>query len=822
MKLVIVESPSKAKTLKNYLASDYEVIATKGHFRDLPSKGMGIDETNDNFSVKEWSLDHEKADPVLKQVKKCDTIFLATDPDREGELIAWHLYELCKEKKLLKDKDFHRIEFNQVNKETLIEALNNPRQINNSLVNAALARRFLDRFFGYKISPITIRRTKFGKNAGRVQSPALKILSDREKEIDLFEPQEYWEIFFLLQNSDHTEIEFQLSMFNEKKIRKMDISNEKQALALVKKIRDEKFFVSKIESKSKKRNPYAPFSTSTLQQDASSKLNFSPTLTDTVAQQLFEGTSSTGGLITYIRTDSISLPNSVIYNCRELISGKFGKEYLPENPFFYKTKSKNAQEAHEPIRPTNLKTLPIDVKSRLNDNQYKLYKLIWERTISSQMKPQLSEETTINVSAGKAVLKTSGSIITFDGFRKVYGDYNANKDDQKILPGFKNNQILKKLKDIPKQNFTKHPYRYSEAGLIKKLEELGIGRPSTYASIISKLKKENYVDVKNKSLVPNSKGRILSKFLEKFFEHFVEFEFTAQLEEQLDKVTTNNADWKSILKSFVEELNNTVSGVIEISMSEVINAINEVSEEYKTNSKCPKCNNGKIIIKFSRNGPFFGCTKHSKDTSGCNYTSPLDVDGEDNQLVSDKVVGQHPKYESEIKIKIGRYGPYLEVDMDSEKPKRVAIPKNKPINKIDLEYAIAMLELPRTIGIYPDSGKTIIASIGPYGPYLKHDNKFISLKEDSVLEVNNNRAIDLIKEWEKNNKTYEIGIEPKSNKMIVLKKGRYGRFLEVQVNEKKSNRFTLPKDINPEELTIEKAIEIIDGKKEKKIKAKKS
>ena len=815
MKLVIVESPSKAKTLKNYLDKDFEVIASIGHFRDLPEKGIGIDETDDNFFVKEWSLDYEKVNPIIKYIKKSKTVFLATDPDREGELIAWHLYELCKEKKLLKDREFHRIEFNQVNKETLIDALKKPRQINNSLVNAALTRRFLDRFFGYKISPITKRRTKFGGNAGRVQSPALRILSEREKEIDLFKPQEYWEIFFALTDANDHEIEFQLNTYDEKKIGKMSITSEQQALEMINQIKDEEFCVADIESKSKRRNPYAPFSTSTLQQDASSKLNFSPTLTNSVAQQLFDGTSSAGGLITYIRTDSITLPFTIIEKCRELISKNYGNQYIPDSPYFYKTKSKNAQEAHEPIRPTNLNTLPNKVKDQLDVNQFRLYKLIWDRTIASQMSPQISEETIVNVSAGQAQLKTSGSVITFDGFRKVYGDFNNSEENKKILPEFKKGQVLRKTREIPKQNFTKPPNRYSEAGLIKKLEELGIGRPSTYASIISKLKKENYVDVKNKSLIPNSKGRILSKFLEKFFEHFVEFKFTAQLEEQLDKVTTDTADWKNLLKNFVKQLNNTISDVEKISITEVINAINKESEEYKTNTKCPKCADGKLTIKFASYGPFIGCTKYSKDSGGCNYTSNLEVENGQDQFIDEKVLGKHPKLDSEIKIKKGRYGPYLEIEVDSEKPKRIAIPKNKSLEDIDIDYAVAMLNLPREVGIYPETGKTIFASIGPYGPYLKHDNKFISLKEDNVLEVNNNRAINLIKNWEKENKTYEIGIDPKSKSMIFLKKGRYGRFIEIKIHEKKTDRFSLPRNINPDELTIETALDIINGKKKK-------
>ena len=814
MNLLIVESPSKAKTLKSYLGSDFEVVASIGHFRDLPKSGMGIDENDDHFNVENWVIDNEKIRPVIKLIKKAQTIFLATDPDREGELIAWHIYEFCKEKKITEKKQFKRIEFNQVNKDTVLNSIKHPRELDYNLINAALARRFLDRFFGYKISPITQRRTIFGKSAGRVQSPALRILSDREKEIELFNPEEYWDIVILLKNKNNVDIEFKITEFDNNKIYKHSIKTKKHAETIKKKIEGSEFQVIRIDKKTKKRNPYAPFSTSTLQQDASNKLSFSPSLTNSIAQQLFDGTSSQGGLITYIRTDSISLPKEVINDCRNIIKNNFGKEYLSENINIYKSKLKNAQEAHEPIRPTNLEKNPESLINALNENQYKLYKLIWERTISSQMKPQILEETSIFVKSSTTILKTFGNVKIFDGFRKVYKISESNNEKMSSLPKLLEGDLLRPSDVNYEQNFTKPPKRYSEAGLIKQLEKLEIGRPSTYASIISKLKEKNYVDVNNKTLTPNSKGRVLSKFLEKFFSDFVDYEFTAKFQEQLDKISTNSVDWKDVLKDFLFRLNKTVSDVEKNSITDVINEVNKISSEFKTNTECPKCKIGKLTIKFSISGPFIGCTKYDKVNNGCNYTKSIGDDGSDNLIDGEKILGHHPETKKIIRLKKGKYGPYLELEGD-EKPKRAPIPKGFPINDLDLDYSVSLLSLPRTVGIYPEDGKTITASIGPYGPYLKYNNSFISLKDDNVLEINNNRAIDLIKEWEKKNKIYELGIDTKTSNSITIKKGRYGRFFEINTKKGEKIRVAFPKNLNPEEISLEQAIHIIKEKKHK-------
>ena len=819
MKLVVVESPAKAKTLKNYLGDNYVVAASIGHFRDLPKSGIGVEEINDNFYVKKWELESEKINPIIKLVKKSDTIFLATDPDREGELIAWHLFEVCKEQKITDKKKFLRIEFNQVNKETILKAINNPREIDNNLVNAALARRFLDRFFGYKISPITKRRTIFGSSAGRVQSPALRILSEREKEIDLFKPEEFWEIFLKLENIDKSNANFKLTEFMDKKIGRLSIKSKEQSQSIVNVLKDEKFIISSVDRKRKQRKPNAPFSTSTLQQDASNRLNFSPSLTNSLAQQLFDGATTKGGLITYIRTDSITLSNESINQCRGYIQENLDKNYLPTSPNIFKTKSKIAQEAHEPIRPIKIESTPSDVKKFLNDNQYKLYKLIWDRTVASQMNPQLVEETVINVKSKNSKLRVSGTTEIFDGFRKIYASSGNKNEIETNLPIFKDQQNLNFLEFECNQHFTKPPNRFSEAGLIKKLEELGIGRPSTYASIILKLKQKSYVYMKSKSLVPNSKGRTLSKFLEKYFFDFVEYKFTAELEEQLDKVTTKSFDWKDLLKKFLRQLNDRVSDVEKFSITEVIEEINKLSKEFDIKTNCPKCSNGNLTIKFAFNGPFIGCSEYKKEKNGCNYTQSLEnTNSEDDIEGGEKNLGNHPETNKNIKIKKGRYGPYIELEGDAKedkKPKRTSIPKNVSIKDIDLDYAVNLLKLPRIVGEYPENGKIISASIGPYGPYLKYNNRFISLKNDDVLEININRAVDVIKDWEEKNKEYEIGVEPKSKQKIILKKGRYGHFLEISINKQKE-RYSIPKNLEIKEVDIEKALEIIHAKKETK------
>ncbi len=812
MKLLVVESPAKAKTIKNYLDNNFEVVASIGHFRDLPKSGIGIDEKND-FFVKDWDIDKKKIDPIIKSIKNSEEIYLALDPDREGELIAWHLVEICKEKKIIDGKVFKRIEFPAVRKEDILSAIENPREINQNLVNAAITRRFLDRFFGYKISPITKRRTIFGSSAGRVQSPALKILCEKEKEIDLFISKEFWETYIELTDSKNNTIECSIVMDGNKKFNKFLVDNESKAKVLLKNLKTQKFLVDSLNKKEKKRNPYSPYSNSLLLQDASSKLGFSPRLTNSIAQELKDGIGSLGALITYHRSDSNKMRKGEVEKLRKIIERDYGKEYLSENFIEYKERSKFVQQGHEAVTPTELDRKPNKIKNHLNDNQFKLYDLIWKRTIASQMPPSINLETTYFIKSNDFQLKAVGSIEKFQGFKKIY-NFGEKEETAQKLPDLEKNIELFEKNFSTKQNFTKPPNRYSEAGLVKKLEELGIGRPSTYVSIFTKLEDRNYINIKNKSLIPTSKGKILSKFFDGFFHKFVDYQFSANLEEQLDLITESKLDWKETLNKFLELLNKTVTEVENISISEVIEKINKFSPEILKENNCPKCDDGHLTIKFAFNGPFIGCTNYKKDGDGCKYSHAIGTDEDNKELSGDgKLIGLDPVTKKEIFLKVGRYGRYLETQNQEKKIKRTGIPKNFKNEDIDLERALKLLALPRLVGTHPETKKEILASIGPYGPYLKHDNKFLSLKDDDVTDIGINRAVELIQKQMLDKKEINVGEHPETKLKIIRKKGIKGRSDYLSYNKK---NYSIPKDLEDKDLRLLDALKIIDEKKKKK------
>ena len=812
MKLLVVESPAKAKTIKKYLDNNFEVVASIGHFRDLPKSGIGIDEDND-FFVKDWSIDKKKVDPIIKSIKDSEEIFLALDPDREGELIAWHLVEICKEKKLTNGKSFKRVEFSAVRKEDILYAINNPREINQNLVNAAITRRFLDRFFGYKISPITKRRTIFGSSAGRVQSPALKILCEKEKEIDLFVSKEFWDVKIELLDDKNNSIECSILMNGEKKFDKFSLSNEKEAKLIENKLKNQNFFLDSLNKKEKKRNPYSPFSNSLLLQDASSKLGFSPKQTNSLAQELKDGIGSLGALITYHRSDSNKMKSTEINKLREMIKKNYGENFVSDNIINYKERSKFVQQGHEAVTPTELHLKPSEIKNYLNESQYKLYDLIWKRTIASQMKPSINLETTYYIKSEDFLIKAVGSIEKFSGFKEVYNFKDNDKDIQN-LPDLDKNSKLKQKDISTKQNFTKPPNRYSEAGLVKKLEELGIGRPSTYVSIFTKLEERNYINIKNKSLIPTSKGKVLSKFFDGFFNRFVDYQFTANLEEQLDLITESKLNWKETLNNFLEILNETVKHVENISISEVIEKVNEFSPEILKEKKCPKCEDGNLTIKFAFTGPFIGCTNYKKDANGCKYSHAIGTDDDNKELSGDgKVIGLDPESNNNILLKVGKYGRYLETEKKDKKIKRTAVPKNLRNDEINLEKALELIALPRLVGTHPETKEEIIASIGPYGPYLKHDNKFLSLKDDDVTSIGINRAIELLQKQALERKETIIGEHPDTKTKIIRKKGIKGRPDYLSYNKK---NFSIPLDLSENEITLDDAVKIINEKKKKK------
>ena len=812
MKLLVVESPAKAKTIKNYLDDTFQVVASIGHFRDLPKSGIGIDEKNDYF-VKDWEIDKKKIDPIIKSIRKSDEIYLALDPDREGELIAWHLVEICREKKLIDGKQFKRIEFPAVRKEDILSAINNPREINQNLVNAAITRRFLDRFFGYKISPITKRRTIFGSSAGRVQSPALKILCEKEKEIDVFVSKEFWDVNIELEDDKKNKIECTIVSQGQKKFDKFIINNEKKAKDLQDNLKKESFVLNSLNKREKKRNPYSPYSNSLLLQDASSKLGFSPKLTNSIAQELKDGVGSLGALITYHRSDSNKMKKSEIEKLRKIIKSDLGSNFLSKEPIDYKERSKFVQQGHEAVTPTELGIKPTDIKNELSENQLKLYDLIWKRTLASQMSPSINLETTYYIKSENFLLKASGSIEKFSGFKKIY-NFSEKDNEIQTLPELEQNAKLNQFKIDIKQNFTKPPNRYSEAGLVKKLEELGIGRPSTYVSIFTKLEERNYIIIKNKSLIPTSKGKILSKFFDSFFNQFVDYQFTANLEEQLDLVTESKLSWKEILNSFLEILNKTVNNVENTSISEVIEKISSLSPEILKDNKCPKCTDGSLIIKFAFAGPFIGCTNYNKDGSGCGYSHAISSDEDNKELSGDgKEIGVNPETKNKVFLKVGRYGRYLETENAENKKKRTSIPKNLKNEDIDLDKALKFLSLPRIVGTHPESKKDIIASVGPYGPYLKHDNKFLSLKEDDVTIVGINRAVELIEKNASEKREVIVGEHPETKMKILRKKGIKGRSDYLSYNKK---NYPIPSELNEKKLTVSDATKIIDEKNKKK------
>ena len=814
MKLLIVESPAKAKTIKGYLDKDFEVVSTVGHIRDLPKKEIGIDENN--FSVKKWEITSTNLNPVLNNIKKSNEVFLALDPDREGEMIAWHLIEVCREENLLEGKNFKRIEFTAVRKNDILEALKNPRDINEGLVNAAKTRKFLDKFFGYKISPITRRRTStFGKSAGRVQSPTLKILAEREKEIDIFVPEEYWEFLLELKDKKGNKFNCDLLMDGEKKIEKLSIKNQETAEKIKRRLEIDSFFVENINKREVKRNPYSPFSNSLLLQDASSKLGFSPSNTNRIAQELKDGIGSFGGLITYHRSDSNQMKKSETEKLRQLISSKIGKEYLSTTENIYKEKAKFVQQGHEAVTPTNLSLNPDDVKYSLRADQHKLYELIWRRTIASQMSPTLSLETSIYIKSQNFLLKTRGSIPKFAGFKKIY-NYSDSKNESQELPSLEKNDSLEICKIEPKKNYTKPPNRYTEASVIRKLEELGIGRPSTYHSIFSKLKTNGYINIEKRTVRPTASGKIISKFLDCYFKSFVDYNFTADLERQLDQITESKLNWKDTLKTFLEILSKSVLFLKNISTTDVIKRINENSEELIDKKKCPKCNDGELYIQFAPAGPFVGCSNFNKkaEADSCKYKYSLDSD-ENNQELSGlgKKIGTDPTSKNEIFLKSGRYGRYLELKIDEEKPKRISIPNNMQNETINIERALKLLSLPKTIGKHPEFKIEIIAKTGAFGPYISCGPVNISVsKNEDIQEIGMNRAVELI-----NKKMSLIGTCPKSNENVFFIQSSRRTPSSIGFKGKK---ISLPKDTLKEEISLDGALEIINEEKKKKKKFK--
>jgi len=862
--LVIVESPSKAKTINKYLGKDYKVLASFGHIRDLPSKNGSVD-TENNFEMK-WELS-ERASKTLKDIttalKDASTVYLATDPDREGEAISWHINEYFKEKKLLNKVTIKRVTFNEITKNSVLKAFQNARDIDQSLVDAYLARRALDYLVGFNLSPILWRKLPGSRSAGRVQSVALRLICEREEEIEKFIAEEYWTIEAALKTQTNKGFSSRLWQLDGNKIEKMTINNEAQAKSAVSKIEGQKYKVAKVEKKQVKRNPYAPFITSTLQQEASRKLRFGASKTMRVAQSLYEGVDIAGetiGLITYMRTDGITLSNEAIFAARELIKNKFGDNYLPESPRMYKSKVKNAQEAHEAIRPTDVFRSPEEVAKYLNEDELKLYELIWKRTIACQMESAVMDQASVDIenSNKNVVLRATGSIIAFDGFLKLYiedEDDREDREEERMLPPLKEGDDVNLEEVIPSQHFTQAPPRYTEASLVKKLEELGIGRPSTYASILQVLQDRNYVTLDQRRFVPDSRGRIVTSFLVNFFGKYVEYDFTANLEEELDEITEGRVEYKKMLNDFWNDFTKAIEDTKDLTITEVINKLDSDLEKYlypeggENKRKCPKCADGTLSLKLGKFGAFIGCSNYPT----CTHTRPVLSAGQDEapETNEPKEIGKHPTTGGNITLRFGPYGPYLQLDLTSAeidknneepvieytktgkpkkpkkpkalKPKRGPIPRTVNVDDITLDMAVKLLELPREVGIHPETGEKITAGIGRFGPFLLHQNKFKSIPAsdpEGVLDITLSHAVEILSQESKGKGfgvVKELGKHTESGDNVTISRGRYGPYIKCgKVNT------PIPKDLvdNLESITLEQAIAWL-SEKETKPKAKK-
>lgn len=768
--LVIVESPAKAKTINKYLGSDYHVLASYGHVRDLVGKDGSV-LPDDDFAMK-WELGERSGktvNEIKRASKKASTIWLATDPDREGEAISWHVKEVLSEENLLDNTEIRRVTFNEITKTAVQQAFASPRELDNSMVDAYLARRALDYLFGFTLSPVLWRKLPGSKSAGRVQSVALRLVCERETEIELFRPQEYWSIEAKLHTPAGAPFLARLTHLSGNKLDKMDIGDEKTAQAAADRILGKNLSVQKITRKQVRRNPSPPFITSTLQMEASRKLGFSASRTMRIAQRLYEGAEFNGemtGLITYMRTDGTTLSEDAVNQCRTLIKDKYGDKYLPSKPRLYKSKAKNAQEAHEAIRPTDLNRTPKEIKKYVGEEEARLYDLIWKRTMASQMESAVMAQIGADLSDGTndVVLRATGSTIAFDGFLSLYQeglDDGEKNEESRLLPPLNEGDATKTIEVMPEQHFTQPPPRYSEATLVKKLEELGIGRPSTYASILQVLRDRKYVSMEKRRFIPEDRGRVVTTFLVKFFPRYVDYSFTANLEDELDAISTGHVYWKEALRLFWKNFKAAVDETSDLSISQVIEFLDEElgphffteKEDGSDPRKCPSCEDGRLSLKLGKFGAFIGCSGYPD----CRYTRPLvvqdDSGDEENAesakiLNEPKILGEDPETGRTISLRKGPYGPYVQIDPPPEskdKPKRQGIPRGTNIAEVTLEDALKLLALPREVGLHPETGEKIEAGIGRFGPYLKYQGKFRSIpKDEDVLHIGLNRAVDIL------------------------------------------------------------------------------
>ena len=834
-KVVVVESPAKAKTINKYLGRGYEVIASYGHVRDLPPKDGSVDPDADFAML--WELDgrgSKQISAIAAAVKDADSLILATDPDREGEAISWHILEALKARRVLKGKPVERVTFNAITKDAVAHAMANPREIDQALVDAYLARRALDYLVGFQLSPVLWRKLPGARSAGRVQSVALRLVCDREEEIERFITREYWSLVATLLTARGEVFEARLTGADGKKITKLDVGTKAEAEAFKAALEAGRFTVQSVEAKPAKRHPYPPFTTSTLQMEASRKLGFAPAIAMRLAQKLYEGVEiggETTGLITYMRTDGVDMAPEAVTAVRRFIGKEFAEGYLPGAPRAYSAKAKNAQEAHEAIRPTDIFRVPAAMKAYLSNDEYRLYELIWKRTLASQMESARMERTTVDIlaeAAGRKLdLRATGQVVLFDGFLALYQETDEDAEDEegKRLPSMKAGDTVSKKAIAATQHFTEPPPRFTEATLIKRMEELGIGRPSTYAATLATLRDREYVAIDKKRLVPEDKGRIVTAFLESFFARYVEFGFTADLENNLDRISNAEVDWREVLRDFWKDFKAAIESAKERRTTEVLDGLNDhlgpaIFRDKGDGSNpraCPKCASGQLSLKLGKLGPFIGCSNYPE----CRFTRPFSMTGGDDGSAEgtddngNRVLGKDPETGLDVTAREGRFGPFIQLG-DGEKPKRASLAKGMTLKSLTLEQALALLSLPREVGKDPTTGDPILAGIGKYGPYVQRGKTYANLDAaDDVFTVGMNRAIDLIATKEAGGaKRFGraaggapagkvLGAHPDGGDITLLD-GRYGAYVKWG-----SVNATIPKGANKDELTLEGALGLI-------------
>ena len=826
--IVVVESPSKAKTINKYLGDSYKVLASFGHVRDLPPKDGSV-RPDEDFAM-DWQADDRGArqlSEIAKALKGAKTLYLATDPDREGEAISWHVQTALAERNVLKGVNVKRVTFNEITKNAVKTAMAHPRDLDTPLIEAYLARRALDYLVGFTLSPVLWLKLPGSKSAGRVQSVALRLICEREAEIEIFKAREYWSVEAALLTPSGAPYPARLTHYQGKKLEQFDLNNEAKASAAKAAVQAGAFSVASVEKKRSKRSPPPPFITSTLQQEASRKLGLSSQQTMRLAQQLYEGIDIGGdtvGLITYMRTDGVQLAQEAVSAMRKQIQAEFGDQYLPVAPRIYQSKAKNAQEAHEAIRPTDIALKPEKVARMLNAEQAKLYELIYKRALACQMSHAELDQTAVDLTDGKGqTLRATGSVLAFDGFLKLYRedqDDPADQDeDSRILPPINKGDPAKTRDVTATQHFTQPPPRFSEASLVKKMEELGIGRPSTYASILSVLRDRNYVRLEARRFIPEDRGRLVTAFLVSFFARYVDTGFTANLEEQLDEVAEGNANWRHVLRAFWDDFSAAIGQTKDLKISDVIDALDQdlgphffpAREDGSDPRVCSACGTGRLGLKLGRYGSFIGCSNYPT----CQYTRKLAVDGGENEDDSLKdgmrLLGQHPDTGDDITLRRGPYGLYVqqgEPDPEDKKakPKRASLARGMDSATLALEEALGLLSLPRLVGLHPETGQKIEANIGRFGPYVKMGALFASLdRDDNVLHLGFNRAMDLIAKKQESVKT--LGQHPKDGADILVRKGRFGPY--AQWGNIVAN---LPKGVEMASLTLDDAVALLAEK----------